>query len=191
MHHQDQDTTERQSQKKNPPITHPGPQRATSFLPSSEKNKTRGKEKKGRNTYSSLELTGNKSSTSCSPTTGMNSCFRAMEKHKGRSSEGRRKSCKELQAKAGAGGGLRCHSNEGNGRHSGNVARAGKSDQGDDDGVKAQKQPKKNKSAVFFFLILRVSCTWTLASTYSRPLSLFSYWFINLKCTIFFFLFWL
>lgn len=105
MHHQDQDTTERQSQKKNPPITHPGPQRATSFLPSSEKNKTRGKEKKRRNKYTSLELTGNKSSTSCSPTTGMNSCVRAMEKHKGRSSEGRRKSCKELQAKAGAGGG--------------------------------------------------------------------------------------
>jgi hypothetical protein len=100
MHHQDQDTRIYQTKsheskcitktkirprdkhpKKNPPI--PSPQRATSFLPSSQKNKRRGKENKGRKRYTSLEPTGNKSSTSCSPTTGMNSCVRAMEKHKG------------------------------------------------------------------------------------------------------------
>jgi hypothetical protein len=46
---------------------------------------------------------------------------------------------------------VRCHSNEGNGRHSGNVARAGKSDQGDDDGVKAQKTTKKTKAQFFSF----------------------------------------
>jgi hypothetical protein len=129
------------------------PQRATSFLPSSQKNKTRGKEKKGRNTYTSLELTGKKSSTSCSPTTGMKSCVRAMEKHEDRSREGRRKSCKELQAKAGAGR-VRCHSNEGNGGHSGNVAKVGKSDQGDDDageGPKTTKNTKARSLAFFFF----------------------------------------
>jgi len=103
-----------------------------------------------------------------------------------------RRTKEELKGAAskGRGGGVHCHSNEGNGRHSGNVARAGKSDQGDDDGVKGPKATQKNKNAVFFFfLVLKVSCTWTLASTHSRPLSLLSYWFINLKFALFFFLF--
>jgi hypothetical protein len=49
------------------------------------------------------------------------------------------------------GRGLRCHSNEGNGRHSGNVARVRKSDQGDDDAGLRPKNPKKPKAQFFSF----------------------------------------
>jgi hypothetical protein len=51
-------------------------------------------------------------------------------------------------------------------------------------GVKAQKQKQKKQKRSFFFLFNFKSIMYMdVSRIYSRPLSLLSYWFINLKCT--------
>jgi hypothetical protein len=104
-----------------------------------------------------------------------------MEKHKGRSNEGRRKELKGAASKGRDGdGGCVAIAMKAMADTAATWPECGKATKVTTMRVKAQK----NKSAVFFlFNFKSIMYNGRLASTYFRPLSLLSYWLINLKCT--------